>query len=87
MSKYPEHEKLEKLGDYPQVIGEFLEWMSYEKQIQRAIYSNTEKGDDNLYLDNTPTQDLLAEYFEIDRDKLEQEKQQMLEEMRKLSNG
>ena len=30
--KYPEHEKLKKIQDQSQIVGEFLEWLSCEHE-------------------------------------------------------
>jgi sulfite reductase alpha subunit-like flavoprotein len=80
MSKYPEHDKLHEVKDKSQAIGEFLEWLGNEK---RGVVCQYE--DDSDYPVPMPHNilQMLAEYFEIDLDKIEEEKQQMLEEMRK----
>lgn len=128
---YPEHEKLAKVSDVSQAIGEFLEWMEGQG-IQRMHYegvsvwypcSNWRCGDD-YYLDEndvlTPVPKgmvfvshkqlalcdecngeeghegftetwihdhrtielLLAEYFDIDLKKIEEEKRAMLDSIR-----
>ena len=61
-SLFPEHDKLHKIRSQSQLIGEFLEWLSYSKGISLG----------------TPVHDLLAEFFEIDLKKLEAEKRAML---------
>ena len=72
MSKYPEHEKLGAVKNESQIIGEFLEWLLAEKLIiceeDKLIFSGK----------------LLAKYFDIDLEKLEEERRRMLEEMRKV---
>lgn len=85
MSQYPEHDKLEKIKDFSQTCGEFLAWLNSEKGIQLAVYSKNNEHDGNLYLCNTPKRKLLAEFFEIDSDKLEAEKLQMLDRMREAN--
>jgi len=75
---YPEHEKLKKINDKSQTIGEFIDWINYEKDIVLAKYE-----DYCLFPIRTPIEKLLAEFFEIDSDKLESEKCQMLELIRK----
>lgn len=82
MSSYPEHEKLEKIVEFSQTCGEFLEWLNSEKGVMLAVYSNARQGDDQLYRYDTSISDLLAEFFEIDQDKLEAEKLAMLAQMR-----
>ena len=73
--EYPEHEKLKKISDQSQVIGEFLEHL--EKKgvvlcVQSFRYVPIGKS----------KQIILAEYFGIDLDKLEVEKQEMIEGIR-----
>ena len=92
-SRYPEHEKLSKIVDKSQSIGEFLEWLRFSKGIHLASWLTIEVAavpeynwaayhyDDLAYHGETTT-DLLAEFFDIDQDKLEQEKRQMLDEIR-----
>ncbi len=79
---YPEHDKLREISDKSQIIGEFLDWMSYEKHIVRARWGEDEDGDDVLLVDNESIEGLLAEFFGIDRDKIEAEKLAMLETLR-----
>lgn len=40
MKEYPEHEKLSKIEDKSQIIGEFIEWMA-SKGIHPAVYQET----------------------------------------------
>lgn len=74
MSKYPECDKMKEVSEKSQAIGEFIEWLGYEK---------------NIYLmheDETPVrmsmEVMLAEFYNIDLKKVEQERQQMLDEIR-----
>jgi len=82
---YPEHEKLQKVKDHSQAIGEFLEWVSWTKEYRLGEFVGN-----NDYTEFVPVnmniQNLLAEYFEIDLKKLESEKREMLEKMRKIKN-
>lgn len=77
MKNYPEHEKLEKVKEKSQAIGEFVDWCNNEKEIVLARW-----GVNDLYADSTPINKLLAEFFGIDLIKLEIEKQEMLAEFR-----
>lgn len=85
--KYPEHEKLSKVSDKSRVIGEFVDWLSDEKGIQLG---HNQWFDDCVERQFVPVggriQALLAEFFEIDEDRLEQEKRAMLEHMRNLNS-
>lgn len=83
-NKYPEHEKLDKIKDLSQTCGEFLTWLTNEKGVMLATYSD-EEDDGNLYRYYTPINKLLGEFFEIDTEKLEAEKLSMLEEIRTLN--
>lgn len=84
--KYPEHDKVVRIQSLSQACGDFIQWLKSEKGIHLAMwYGDKESGE---YLDYAmyrvgSLQKLLAEYFEIDSDKLEAEKQQMLDDLRK----
>lgn len=98
-SKYPEHEKLTKIKDESQTIGEFLEWFQHEKKVTACV---KHKHDDSCYSKSgysccsfrvdeyAPfpflTEVLLAEYFKIDLNKIEKEKRQMLDKIKKVNN-
>lgn len=76
-TQYPEHEKLTKVKDESQSIGEFLEWLNPQGFAIAQWNGHTEQWDCG-----TRHEWLLAKYFGIDTDKLEQEKRQMLAEIR-----
>lgn len=76
---YPEHEKLKEVQDQSQVIGEFLEWLNYERKY--SLCENEIRYDSWLPVSENH-QELLAQYFNINLDKLEQEKRQMLESLK-----
>lgn len=78
MSEYPEHDKLNAVKDQSQAIGEFLDWLRDEKGIMLARFG--EGGD--LYPYPRSTQDMLAEFFDIDLAEIEKEKRDMLEKIR-----
>jgi len=90
---YPEHEKLNKVKDTSQSIGEFLEWMKGTKHFWICQVVDVEPEDDEDYAGQDRreefapayegTEKLLAEYFNIDLKKLEAEKEQMLDDFRK----
>lgn len=91
MAEYPEHEKLAKVHDKSQAIGEFLEWLADERDFVLAVrHQHTEdciedcgarRGE--LIPLAIPVHKLLAEFFDIDEDKLDDEKRAMLEELRR----
>jgi len=78
MNTYPEHDKLRAVSNKSQSIGEFLDWARNEHGWELCRMEP--------YGDYTPIyksiNDILAEYFEIDRTKLDDEKRAMLEELK-----
>ena len=81
MSAYPEHDKLTKIKDQSQAIGEFMDWLA-DDGIFLAHY---EEGYNFPHHVHTPITDLLASFFGIDQKKLEEEKRQMLEGIRQAN--
>lgn len=86
MSHYPEHDKLQQVRPKSQTIGEFFEWLA-EKRL--VLCEHTEYQEFGLeFAEYVPTYktvlSLLHEYFEIDAKVIEQEKQAMLDECRKV---
>ena len=91
---YPEHAKLKAVQDRSQAIGEFLDWLSVEKQTELAFRHEHDKGCRNGLGFNEcgyrngdfvrvgSTKKLIAEFFEIDEKKLENEKLVMLVRLR-----
>jgi len=80
-AEYPQHDKLHEVKERSQTIGEFMEWLGAEKKLCLATWAN-----DNWMLPAPyDIQDLLAEFFEIDRNALEAEKLHMLEAQRALN--
>lgn len=77
---YPEHERLSKVRDKSQAIGEFLEWLN-EQDLHLARYDHR-----GVKLEPVPweIQNRLADFFGIDLNVLEDEKRTMLDEQRKL---
>lgn len=79
--KYPEHQKLKAVKDESQALGEFLDWLK-QKEITLCQYSRA----DLEYLPVIQrTDQVLADYFEIDLDKIEQEKQTMVKALHALA--
>jgi hypothetical protein len=79
---YPECEKMNAVQGDSQKIGAFLDWLQNDLGIVLAEYDNE---DDELYRANYTIEKLLARYFDIDLDKVEQERRQMLEELRQAN--
>lgn len=80
---YPEHEKMCAIMEQSQTIGEFLDWLLGEKDIVLSQYLNP--NSERLTPINPNTQDLLAEFFGIDLNKIEMEKREMLKTMREAN--
>jgi hypothetical protein len=79
--QYPEHEKLKVVQDQSQQIGNFLDWLS---ENQLTICNLTSGRIEDQYLPTRRNQEeLLADYFDIDLQKIESEKRKMLKELRK----
>jgi hypothetical protein len=75
--QYPEHQKMKAVKEQSQTIGEFLDWL-FSKGTVLAHYQGRL---DELMPRNMNIENLLATYFEIDLDKIEEEKQQMIDEL------
>lgn len=78
--RYPECEKLQKVSSQSNTIGEFLEWLSYEKNLSLC---ELDEERDYYHLYHYQIEQLLAEFFEIDLNKVEQERRQILEDLQK----
>lgn len=85
---YPMHEKLKPLQGHSQAIGEFLEWCQSTKGWVLAERGHDDiLSDDVLWPASYQTTDLLAEYFGIDLDVLEDEKRAMLRTIQETADG
>jgi hypothetical protein len=80
---YPEHEKLGKIKDQSQAVGEFLEWAS--SGIRDYRICEFDRSLDRWFPIMISTEKLLAEFFGINLDRLEKEKLAMLDELRALN--
>jgi hypothetical protein len=91
----PECDKLVAVAPQSQKIGEFLEWLQSEKEIVfgrhhehlESCYDEEDYRDCGLRQDElTPArpsvESLLAEFFDIDRNRVEEERRGLLEELR-----
>lgn len=94
MSDYPEHDRLLKIKDESQAIGEFLDGCGYT--LCEVVYHASFNGPGGLSTEPTsddshghfrpvmkPTDRILADWFGIDLNALEREKRAMLEAIRK----
>lgn len=123
VEKYPECEKLAKVSKLSNGIGEFLDWLREDKNIDLfqwtdkddngkpkfvnetgdptipSHYSFDEKEDSDFLNPEyetfpegycrvyTPFQKLLAQYFDIDMNKVEKERRELLDELQKGINN
>lgn len=76
--KTPECDKLHAIKEKSQAVGEFLEWLCQTKGV--FLVSFGEDGEKMCYFQYNREQ-LLAEFFEIDLNKVEEERQAILEEL------
>lgn len=80
-----ELEKISAVKEKSQAIGEFLEWARSEGFFLASWqhFGNPEpEGYDRLVASNKTTNQWLAEFFEIDLNKAEEERQALLDEIR-----
>lgn len=78
----PECDKMLAVQNRSQDIGEFLEWLRGERGLILAQYDEDHFDGEFLMPVNIRIEDLLAEFFEIDLNKVEQEKRALLESIR-----
>lgn len=83
---YPEHNKLKAIQEQSQAICEFIEWLESGEagkngEILEIATLDVECGEVDPYFEKK--EPLVARFFNIDLDKLEEEKRQMLEECRR----
>jgi hypothetical protein len=83
-SEYPEHEKLKAVQGESQLVGNFIEWLSAE-HIEFAQYGDKSYTRERLFPMNISTEKMLARYFGIDLQKLNNEKIAMLEAIRRAA--
>ncbi len=85
----PECDKLLAVQDKSQSIGMFMKWLREHKKLILADYLGDPEacGGYELFPDHTPTEELLAEYFDIDLDKVECERAQQLKLQQEADNS
>lgn len=81
---YLEHDKRSKVLSRSQEIGDFLDWITHEKGWFLAEVPKFEDHPDNncVYPVYYSPESLLAEYFDIDLDRIELERRDMLKRLR-----
>lgn len=88
----PEHNKLKAISDKSQAIGDFIEWTRASLCVPHHHEDHCRSDDTGRLMCGmsegeyeelrTPIRKLLADYFGIDEQRLEDEKRAMLEELR-----
>ena len=81
----PELEKIKAHQPETLILGQFLEWLQDVKKIVLAEFGTDKYRNEHDILRpvNVPFEKLFAEYFEIDLNKAEQERQKLLDSIRK----
>lgn len=90
MAKYPEHEKLQDVKEKSQFLGEFLEWLRGDNyELCDVVRQENSSGQEYVtYVPNRRSiERLLAEFLDINLEKMEEEKRAMLEEIRILNDS
>lgn len=91
--KCPECDKMLAVRNDSNAIGNFMEWLLNERgltlcrpltaeELEEARELNMEEDEEDLIPDHTGIEALLAEYFDIDLKKVEEEKQAILQQVR-----
>jgi len=94
--KTPELDKMMKIREQSQTVGEFVDWLRDEKNVtlceshQHSEFCENPDEDIECELEKDEyipysfrIQELLAEYFDIDLDKVETERRKILESIQK----
>lgn len=80
--KYPEHDKMMAVAKESDAIGRFIDHGPYVL----ASWSTDDDGNDILVQSWKSIEQVLADWFEIDLDKIEHEKRAMLDGIREAQN-
>lgn len=83
MNHYPEHEKMKRITHLSQNIYDFLEWLQEDKGYEIGQWVAHTYRDDEFCTITESRDDLMYEFFDIDKNKFFQEKEDMIEEMRR----
>jgi hypothetical protein len=83
----PECDKQLAVKEDAQVIGEFIEWLRGERDCVIAEYTGNPKysGRYELFPINDSIEQLLADYYKIDLNKVEKERRKLLDLQRELN--
>ena len=81
--QYPECEKLAGVSPQSNVVGEFLDWLSHKKEYTICGFYSEEPDEGEYHPIDLNIEQLLAEFFEVDLNKVEEERRQILDDIRK----
>jgi DNA integrity scanning protein DisA with diadenylate cyclase activity len=81
MKKYPESEKMKAVSEQSQICGEFLEWLISKYNLIRLDEYFEQSALPIGYSSFIGIERVLAEYFGIDMNLVEQERRVMIEEL------
>jgi hypothetical protein len=84
MVETPELDKMTAVQPFSQKIGEFMEWLSTEKKL--GLGSWDKRGYDLYQPERASIENLLAEFFDIDLNKVEKEKRAIIEDIGRQYN-
>jgi len=76
--RFPEHTKLRAVKEKSQACGDFIAWLRDTCDVTLCVWDKTSQ---HYEADPTSITTRLAEFFDIDRKKLEAEKQAMYAEL------
>jgi len=89
MGNYPEHDKLQERAEEHRAIAEFLEWLEEHPKYHLAEYfpdpragKFRDRSEWRSGIGDLNTARLLGEYFDVDYNELQAEKDRMLAEIR-----
>ena len=74
----PECEKMRVVQKQSQAIGEFLEWLQEETDYTICRFEGDEHGNGRYYPAHVIVEKVLAEFFDIDLNKVEEERRAIL---------
>lgn len=86
MSDWPEHDKMKMISHLSQNLYDFLEWLQEEKGYEVGHWVKRGRIEDEFWPITSSRDDLLYEFFDIDKNKFFQEKEDMLEELRGMND-
>lgn len=81
-NRYPEHEKLKKVQKVSQAIHDFVYFMQSEKGLTFAFWPEKDSSNARMWPWTGDLTAAVAEFLDINQTALEEEKEQMIEELR-----